>query len=787
MLVLDDAQWCDGASLRFLAYLARRLEAVPVLIVATVRTTGGEPHQEDLLAELELEPKRRSSGRVPCRSRRRPSWCSAPLDAQPADRFTAACHQTTSGNPLLLSQLLRALASGPVPPDAAHADRVVALGSRAISSTVLMRLRRLPEEVVDVARAAAVLGDGARLAGGGRARRTAGGPHRRRARRAGPRRDRVRPAAAGIRPPTRARRDLPGAACRRAGAAPRARSGGPPGLAGERRAGGGAPAADSPTRGRGRGQTSVYGVAGGGRPGRVGERGHLPAQGTRGVAEQSGQAGSGAEAGSARSSTRRRRPGSSTSCRPTRCTTTRACAPRSRSRPRPPMCSPVRRASPPRSPARRRHGLPDELTDQRQALIALQRISGFMHCTRGRLADPGPGAGGQRARCADAGRDDRAAGDPGRGRPGAGHRAGALRTRRRPPVRGRRRACSGSTPLRFARSPTTTSGTSGAARGPPGTRADRCSRRCPPACGRASGSGGGASCTRPWPVCAMPSSRTACGAAPDSVSRSLGGSRSSVISTAGTSLQRAGPPTRCSAGPLFGESGRVYQQALAQLLVVEGRCEEALAVLDAAPEGIVIANPAWNPWRSITAAALHGLGRTAEALSVAEEEVALLRRWGAPSYLGRGLYLLGQLRGGRRARPPAGVGAAARHDTGCGGPRTRPVRARQAGPRSGDDEAIPLLLDASRTAGQRGAHRVRDLARAELERRGHPVEALDEEVRTLSSTERQILDLTARGLDVHEVAQRLFVTPGTVRAVLDEVGSDGVGHRLRFFSSGRSR
>ena len=43
----------------------------------------------------------------------------------------------------------------------------------------------------------------------------------------------------------------------------------------------------------------------------------------------------------------------------------------------------------------------------------------------------------------------------------------------------------------------------------------------------------------------------------------------------------------------------------------------------------------------------------------------------------------------------------------------------------------------------------------------------------LSSTERQILDLTAGGMDVHEVAQRLFVTPGTVLAVLDEVGSTG--------------
>jgi predicted ATPase len=80
-----------------------------------------------------------------------------------APLFAAACHRTTSGNPLLLRQLLRALETDGVRPDASHADLVVAVGSRAVSSIVLMRLRRLPAEVHAVARSAAVLGDGARL------------------------------------------------------------------------------------------------------------------------------------------------------------------------------------------------------------------------------------------------------------------------------------------------------------------------------------------------------------------------------------------------------------------------------------------------------------------------------------------------------------------------------------------------------------------------------------------------------------------------------------------------
>ena len=37
LLALDDLHWCDRASLRFLAYFARRLEGLPVLVAASLR------------------------------------------------------------------------------------------------------------------------------------------------------------------------------------------------------------------------------------------------------------------------------------------------------------------------------------------------------------------------------------------------------------------------------------------------------------------------------------------------------------------------------------------------------------------------------------------------------------------------------------------------------------------------------------------------------------------------------------------------------------------------------
>ncbi len=32
LLSIDDVQWCDTASLRFLAYLVKRIEGLPVLV-----------------------------------------------------------------------------------------------------------------------------------------------------------------------------------------------------------------------------------------------------------------------------------------------------------------------------------------------------------------------------------------------------------------------------------------------------------------------------------------------------------------------------------------------------------------------------------------------------------------------------------------------------------------------------------------------------------------------------------------------------------------------------------
>jgi DNA-binding NarL/FixJ family response regulator len=162
LLSVDDLHWCDRPSLRFLAYLVRRLEDMPTLIGATLRSTdpGTDPA---LIAEIEHDPATYAVRPGPLSGAAVTELVRARLGAEADERFCAACARVTGGNPLLLRQLLSSLEADGVKPDAAHVDVVADIGPRAVSRTVLLRLARLPDEAVSVARAVAVLGESADL------------------------------------------------------------------------------------------------------------------------------------------------------------------------------------------------------------------------------------------------------------------------------------------------------------------------------------------------------------------------------------------------------------------------------------------------------------------------------------------------------------------------------------------------------------------------------------------------------------------------------------------------
>ncbi len=162
LLAIDDLHWADRPSLRFLTYLVRRLDGVPILIAATLRS--GEPGVDPrLIGELVHDPAEASLRPAPLSVEAVAAVLAEQLDAPVDPAFADACHRATGGNPLLLRQLARALEGDRVPPDAAHAETVRQIGPRAVSRTLLLRLARLDASAIRVAQAVAVLGDSAEL------------------------------------------------------------------------------------------------------------------------------------------------------------------------------------------------------------------------------------------------------------------------------------------------------------------------------------------------------------------------------------------------------------------------------------------------------------------------------------------------------------------------------------------------------------------------------------------------------------------------------------------------
>jgi DNA-binding NarL/FixJ family response regulator len=161
-IAVDDLHWCDAPSLRALAYLVRRLEGLPVLLVGSLRPS--EPGVDRaLLSEIAADPLCVSLGPGPLGEDAVARLVRARLGEEADPAFAAACRTATGGNPLLLGELLKSFGNEGVRPKGANVGMVAALGPRAASRAILVRLARMPREAVAIARAAATLGDGALL------------------------------------------------------------------------------------------------------------------------------------------------------------------------------------------------------------------------------------------------------------------------------------------------------------------------------------------------------------------------------------------------------------------------------------------------------------------------------------------------------------------------------------------------------------------------------------------------------------------------------------------------
>ena len=151
VIAVDDAHWADATSLRWLAYLAGRIENVALAVVVAAR-----PSDDSVLAavaaaasdRLELEPLSLAATREVVEARL----------GSADDEFVATCHEATGGNPLYLRELLREVESAGVAPTAANAGRAADAAPRHLARLVNERIARLPAAASRVAAAVAVLG-----------------------------------------------------------------------------------------------------------------------------------------------------------------------------------------------------------------------------------------------------------------------------------------------------------------------------------------------------------------------------------------------------------------------------------------------------------------------------------------------------------------------------------------------------------------------------------------------------------------------------------------------------
>ena len=156
LITIDDAQWADDPSVRWLSYLSRRLEDVRALVILARRPT--EPGAE--AAELNRLATQAAGDMVtldPLSEKATAQLVARTLGNETGPELVRACHFRTGGNPFLLNELLSAVLVEPGDRSRRDSRSVRALRPVSVTRTVLGRLSAMPDGCRSMAEAVAVL------------------------------------------------------------------------------------------------------------------------------------------------------------------------------------------------------------------------------------------------------------------------------------------------------------------------------------------------------------------------------------------------------------------------------------------------------------------------------------------------------------------------------------------------------------------------------------------------------------------------------------------------------
>ncbi|EMD23333.1 ATP-binding protein [Amycolatopsis azurea] len=156
-LLVDDLQWADAASARWLAYLAKRMSRLRVLVVATL--LDGDDSADDIVVKDIARTAARTVHAAPLSAAGVRAYLTARCGAEPAPEFADACYARTGGSPMLLDALVNTMLGHGLRPVASAAADLAALRPSPAAARLTRCLRAQPDDVRAVAKAMAALGE----------------------------------------------------------------------------------------------------------------------------------------------------------------------------------------------------------------------------------------------------------------------------------------------------------------------------------------------------------------------------------------------------------------------------------------------------------------------------------------------------------------------------------------------------------------------------------------------------------------------------------------------------
>ena len=158
LIAVDDAHWADEPSLRWLAYLAPRLDGLAAGMLVTMRQDDPAGMSAPLLAvraaaPTVVRPALLSEEAVSAMVR-------SAAGAGVSDELCSAVYAASGGNPLYLAELLRAAELSGRPLAALEPAELLAGGLEGIARQVITRVNSVGPGALGLAQALAVLGDG---------------------------------------------------------------------------------------------------------------------------------------------------------------------------------------------------------------------------------------------------------------------------------------------------------------------------------------------------------------------------------------------------------------------------------------------------------------------------------------------------------------------------------------------------------------------------------------------------------------------------------------------------